>query len=146
MCLAIPARVLEVHGTEAVISVQGVQRTANLMLLEETVDDLRVRRVGDVGALGADRLDLRVRGRGVEVTCRDPVADPQLLLVKAPLLDRVGLPEEVLARRGAVDRHHGGEVVAVPGRAGGAHEDEDGKHDDADEADGHVEVAPLAGI
>ena len=37
MCLAIPARVLEVHGTEAVISVQGVQRTANLMLLEETV-------------------------------------------------------------------------------------------------------------
>ncbi len=37
MCLAIPARVLEVHGTEAVISVQGVQRSASLMLLEETV-------------------------------------------------------------------------------------------------------------
>jgi len=37
MCLAIPARVLEVNGNDAVISVQGVQRTANLMLLEETV-------------------------------------------------------------------------------------------------------------
>ena len=37
MCLAIPARVLEVNGTEAVITVQGIQRTANLMLLEETV-------------------------------------------------------------------------------------------------------------
>jgi len=35
MCLAIPARVLEVNGNEAVISVQGVRRTANLMLLEE---------------------------------------------------------------------------------------------------------------
>ena len=37
MCLAIPARVLEVNGQEAVISVQGVQRTANLMLLEESI-------------------------------------------------------------------------------------------------------------
>jgi hydrogenase expression/formation protein HypC len=37
MCLAIPARVLEVNGNDAVISVQGVQRAANLMLLEETV-------------------------------------------------------------------------------------------------------------
>lgn len=37
MCLAIPAKVLEVNGTEAVISVQGVKRSANLMLLEETV-------------------------------------------------------------------------------------------------------------
>ena len=35
MCLAIPARVLEVNGNEAVISVQGVRRTANLMLLED---------------------------------------------------------------------------------------------------------------
>jgi hydrogenase expression/formation protein HypC len=37
MCLAIPARVLEVNGNDAVITVQGVQRTANLMLLEDTV-------------------------------------------------------------------------------------------------------------
>ncbi len=37
MCLAIPARVLAVNGTDATISVQGVQRTANLMLLEEPV-------------------------------------------------------------------------------------------------------------
>jgi len=37
MCLAIPARVLEVNGNDAVISVQGVQRTANLMLLEESI-------------------------------------------------------------------------------------------------------------
>ena len=37
MCLAIPARVLRVSGNEATITVQGVQRTANLMLLEETV-------------------------------------------------------------------------------------------------------------
>ncbi|TAN38677.1 MAG: HypC/HybG/HupF family hydrogenase formation chaperone [Verrucomicrobia bacterium] len=35
MCLAIPAKVLEVNGNEAVISVQGVRRTANLMLLED---------------------------------------------------------------------------------------------------------------
>ena len=37
MCLAIPARVLAINGTDATISVQGVQRTANLMLLEEPV-------------------------------------------------------------------------------------------------------------
>ncbi len=37
MCLAIPAKVLTVNGQEALITVQGVQRTANLMLLEETV-------------------------------------------------------------------------------------------------------------
>ena len=37
MCLAIPAQVLEVNGQEAVITVQGVKRTANLMLLDETV-------------------------------------------------------------------------------------------------------------
>ena len=34
MCLAIPAKVIEVNGHEAVIDVQGVRRTANLMLLE----------------------------------------------------------------------------------------------------------------
>ena len=37
MCLAIPARVLSVNGQDAVITVQGVQRTANLMLLDEAV-------------------------------------------------------------------------------------------------------------
>ena len=37
MCLAIPARVLEVQGNEALITVQGVRRTANLMLLEDGV-------------------------------------------------------------------------------------------------------------
>jgi hydrogenase expression/formation protein HypC len=35
MCLAVPAKVLEVNGDEAVISIQGVRRTANLMLLED---------------------------------------------------------------------------------------------------------------
>ena len=35
MCLAIPAKVIEVNGNEAVIDVQGVRRTANLMLLED---------------------------------------------------------------------------------------------------------------
>jgi hydrogenase expression/formation protein HypC len=34
MCLAIPARVLEVNGLQAVIAVQGVRQAANLMLLE----------------------------------------------------------------------------------------------------------------
>lgn len=34
MCLAIPAKVLEVDGLEAVIAVQGVRQTANLMLLD----------------------------------------------------------------------------------------------------------------
>ena len=35
MCLAIPARVLEVNGHQATIAVQGVRQTANLMLLED---------------------------------------------------------------------------------------------------------------
>ena len=34
MCLAIPARVLEVNGDEALIEVQGVRHAANLALLE----------------------------------------------------------------------------------------------------------------
>jgi hydrogenase expression/formation protein HypC len=35
MCLAVPAKILEVNGDEAVISIQGVRHTANLMLLED---------------------------------------------------------------------------------------------------------------
>jgi hydrogenase expression/formation protein HypC len=40
MCLAVPAEVLEIEGSEAVLDYGGVQRRANISLLEDV-------RVGD---------------------------------------------------------------------------------------------------
>jgi len=35
MCLAIPAKVISVHGTSALVSIEDVEYTASLLLLED---------------------------------------------------------------------------------------------------------------
>ena len=46
MCVAIPARIMEINGTNAVVDIEGVRRQASLMLVEGA-------RVGDYVILHA---------------------------------------------------------------------------------------------
>ena len=46
MCVAIPARIMEINGTDAVVDIEGIRRQASLMLVEGA-------RVGDYVILHA---------------------------------------------------------------------------------------------
>jgi len=35
MCLAIPAKILEIHGHDAVVEVDGIRRTTNLTFIDD---------------------------------------------------------------------------------------------------------------
>jgi len=35
MCLAVPARIIELHGTEALVDIDGIRRTANVAFVDD---------------------------------------------------------------------------------------------------------------
>ena len=64
MCLGIPSRIVEIHGESATIDVDGVQREANIQLLENL-------KVGDYVVVHA----------GFAITTIDPDAAQETLML-----------------------------------------------------------------
>ena len=64
MCLAIPSRIVEINDTVAVVDIEGVQREASIMLLDDV-------RVGDYVIVHAGFAISRVD----EETARQTLAD-----------------------------------------------------------------------